>query len=57
MSEAAAVLRAGLTEPHVNVRHKSAVKLIDLGLKVAELYELERRLEELVARFQREKHR
>ncbi|QJW97265.1 hypothetical protein [Frigoriglobus tundricola] len=47
MTEAASVLRAGLTDADANVRHKSAVKLIELGVKVTELAELERRVEEL----------
>jgi hypothetical protein len=51
MTEAAGVLRAGLTDADVHVRHKSAVKLIELAVKVAELAELERRVEELEQRF------
>ena len=47
MTEAAGVLRAGLTDPDANIRHKSAVKLIELGVKVTELAELEQRVEEL----------
>jgi hypothetical protein len=51
MTEAAGVLRAGLTDPDANIRHKSAVKLIELGVKVTELAELERRVEELEQHF------
>lgn len=47
MTEAAGVLRAGLTDEDANVRHKSAVKLIELGVKVAELAELEERVNQL----------
>lgn len=47
MTAAAAVLRAGLTDKNANVRHKSAVKLIELGVKVAEVVELQKRVEEL----------
>jgi hypothetical protein len=47
MTEAAGVLRAGLTDADPHIRHKSAVKLIELGVKVTELAELERRVEEL----------
>ena len=49
MTEAAGVLRTGLTDADANIRHKSAVKLIELALKVTELAELERRVEELEA--------
>jgi hypothetical protein len=47
MTEAVGVLRAGLTDPDANIRHKSAVKFIELGVKVTELAELELRVEEL----------
>jgi hypothetical protein len=47
MTEAAGVLRAGLTDTDANVRHRSAVKLIELGVKVTELAELQRRVDEL----------
>ncbi len=47
MTEAATVLRAGLTDVDANVRHKSAVKLIELGVKLTELAELQRRVEDL----------
>jgi hypothetical protein len=47
MAEAADVLRAGLSDPDANIRHKSAVKLIELGVKVGEVAELEQRLAEL----------
>lgn len=50
MSEAADVLRAGLTHDDPHVRHKSATKLIELGVKVTELAELERRIAELEQR-------
>jgi hypothetical protein len=47
MGEAAGVLRALLGSEDEHVRHKAAVKLIELGLKVVELAELERRVSEL----------
>jgi len=52
MTEAAGVLRAGLTHRDPHIRHKSAVKLIELGVKVTELAELERRVEDLEQRVQ-----
>jgi hypothetical protein len=55
MTEAAGVLRAGLTDPDANIRHKSAVKLIELGVKVMELAELELRVEELEQMFSQRK--
>lgn len=50
MTEAANVLRSLLADPDPNIRHKSAVKLIDLAVKVTELADLERRVEELEQR-------
>ena len=50
MTEAAGVLRAGLIHADPHIRHKSAVKLIELAVKVTELAELERRVEELEQR-------
>jgi hypothetical protein len=50
MGEAAAVLRGLLGSADEHVRHKAAAKLIELGLKVVELAELERRVSELEQR-------
>src|SRR5262245_37323027 len=47
MAEAAGVLRSLLASADEHVRHRAAVKLIELGVKVTELAELERRVEEL----------
>lgn len=47
MTEAANVLRSLLADPDPNIRHKSAVKLIELAVKVGEVAELERRLREV----------
>ena len=49
MTGAANVLREQLGSTDEHLRHRSAVKLIELGLKVAELTELERRVSELEA--------
>ena len=49
MSAAANVLREQLGSTDEHLRHRSAVKLIELGLKVVELSELERRVSELEA--------
>ena len=49
MTAAANVLREQLGSADEHLRHKSAVKLIELGVKVAELTDLERRLSELEA--------
>ena len=49
MSAAANVLREQLGSADEHLRHRSAVKLIELGLKVVELSELERRVSELEA--------
>jgi hypothetical protein len=47
MTEAVGVLRAGLTHDNAHVQHKSAVKLIELGVKITELSELEERMNRL----------
>jgi hypothetical protein len=47
MSEAAGVLRALLADTDPNVRFRAAGKLIELGVKVVELSELEQRVVEL----------
>ena len=47
MTEAAGVLRSLLADPDAHIRHKAAVKLLELGLKVGEAAELERRLADL----------
>lgn len=47
MTEAATVLRSLLDSTDEHVRHKAAVKLIELGLKVTELAELEARVNRL----------
>ncbi len=47
MLEAANVLRDGLTDPDINIRHKSAVKLIELGIKITELVDMENRVTDL----------
>jgi len=44
MGEAATVLRALLASEDEHVRHKAAVKLLDLGLKVRDQSEIEDRL-------------
>ncbi len=49
MTQAADVLRALLASADEHVRHKAAVKLIELGVKVAELAELEQRVADLEA--------
>jgi AcrR family transcriptional regulator len=51
MTEAADVLRALLADADPHLRHKAAVKLIELGVKVTELADLERRVEDLEQRF------
>jgi hypothetical protein len=51
MAEAAAVLRNLLADPDPNVRHKSAVKLIELGLKTRDVTELADRLARVEALF------
>jgi hypothetical protein len=50
MGEAAGVLRALLADGDVNVRHRAAVKLLELGLKVVEMAELQRRVDDLERR-------
>lgn len=47
MGAAAGVLRALLAHDDPHVRHKAAVKLIELGVKVAELTDLEARVRRL----------
>ena len=47
MSEAAGVLRSLLADSDPHIRHKAAVKLIELGVKVVELSELEQRVVEM----------
>jgi len=47
MTEAANTLRTLLTDPDANIRHKAAVKLIELGLRASELVDLESRVSEL----------
>ena len=49
MAAAADVLREQLAGTDEGIRHKAAVKLIELGLKVTELAELESRVSELEA--------
>jgi hypothetical protein len=49
LAEASDVLRGLLADPDPHVKHKSAVKVIELGLKVAELTELQKRVEQLEA--------
>ena len=49
MGEAAGVLRALLTDADANIRFRAAGKLIELGVKVVELSELEQRVVELEA--------
>ena len=49
MGEAATVLRALLTDAGPDVRHRAAVKVIELGVKLGELTDLERRVAELEA--------
>ena len=49
MAEAAGVLRALLGNDDPHIRHKAAVKVIELGVKVADLAELEARIGELEA--------
>ncbi len=49
MTSAADVLRALLTDPDPDVRHRAAVKVIELGAKLGELTDLERRIAELEA--------
>ena len=44
MGEAASVLRALLTDADANIRFRAAGKLIELGVKVIELTDLEQRL-------------
>lgn len=50
MVVAALVLKKLLLSADEHVRHKSAVKLIELGLKVADVAELQKRVEELERR-------
>lgn len=50
MSAAAGVLRKLLASTDEDVRHKAAVKVLELSLKVSEVAELEKRIEELEAR-------
>ncbi|HVK09818.1 MAG TPA: hypothetical protein VM597_13665 [Gemmataceae bacterium] len=50
MGEASDVLRALLASGDEHVRHKAGVKVIELGLKVAEVAELERRVAALELR-------
>ncbi|VTR97821.1 Uncultured bacterium genome assembly Metasoil_fosmids_resub OS=uncultured bacterium PE=4 SV=1 [Gemmata massiliana] len=52
MSEAVDVLRDQLKSADPHVRHKSAVKLIELTLKVQEVTELRQKLEELERRLE-----
>jgi hypothetical protein len=47
MAGAIGVLRAGLSDTNSNIQHKSAVKLIELGVKITELVELEERMNRL----------
>ncbi len=47
MTEAASTLRSLLTDADASIRHKAAVKLIELGLRAAELGDLEARVSEL----------
>jgi hypothetical protein len=49
MGEAAGVLRALLTDADANIRFRAAGKLIELGVKVVELSDLEQRVVELEA--------
>ena len=55
MSEAADVLRDQLKSADPHVRHKSAVKLIELTLRVQEVTELRQRLDELEQRLEQVK--
>jgi hypothetical protein len=50
MSAAADVLKELLGHADANVRHRSAAKLIDLGLKITELVDLQHRVEQLERR-------
>jgi hypothetical protein len=50
MAAAADVLRALLADADPHVRHKAAVKLLELGVKVVELADLQRRVEDLEQR-------
>jgi hypothetical protein len=47
MGQAADVLLVLLGDPDPHVRHKSAVKLLDLGVRVSELADLARRVDDL----------
>jgi len=47
MAEAAGTLRSLLADADANVRHRAAVKLIELGMRAVELVELEARVSEL----------
>lgn len=47
MVEAAGALRTLLANSDPNVRHRAAVKLIELGLRASELVDLEARVSEL----------
>ena len=47
MTEAAGALRALLADADPNIRHRAAVKLIELGLRTSELVDLEARVSEL----------
>lgn len=50
MAAAADILRALLADADPHIRHKAAVKLIELGVKVAELADIQRRVEDLERR-------
>ena len=50
MTDAADVLRALLTNDDPHVRHKAAVKLLEVGTKVVELADLQRRVDDLERR-------
>ncbi len=47
MAEASDVLKTLLADADANIRHRSATKVIELGMKVAELTELQKRVEQL----------
>jgi HEAT repeat protein len=50
MTAAADVLRALLGHQNAHVRHKAAVKLLEVGMKVVELADLQRRVDDLERR-------
>jgi hypothetical protein len=50
MTEAADVLRAGLTHQNANVRFRYAAKVLELGVKACELTELVERVQQLERR-------